>query len=193
MGSQQTATVSFNDLGTVKWAEDAIKTLLDKGIVSGKENSKFCPQDLVTRAEFVKMLSEAFRFTDENAEMEFSDISKEDWSYKYIAGAYSKGLVKGIDDTTFGKDVYITREDVVTLMYRFLNYTGENCNIDFVKNNFSDFESVSEYAKNSVLIINNLGIVNGYEDGTFKPKNNATRAESAVMIYNVLKTIEKKQ
>ena len=61
--------------------------------------------------------------------------------------------------------------------------------METVTDNLKDFDKVSDYAKTSVLSLSNLKIINGFEDGNFYPKNNATRAEVSVMIHNALEVL----
>lgn len=181
-------TVSFDDLDDVQWAEEAILSLLDKKVVNGKQVGKFCPNDNVTRAEFVKMLMLAFGITADNSTSKtFDDVPASHWAYEYVTIASSKSLVNGISQSEFGVDNFITREDMATLGYRVLSYFGGITGGQSLENKFSDSISFSDYAINGILMLNNEGYLNGYPDGSFKPKNNVTRAEAAQLIYNLIK------
>lgn len=183
--------IGFSDIDGVKWAKDAITNLSNKGIINGKEAGKFYPNDNVTRAEFITMIIKAFVGVDEDAVCEFTDLTADDWSYQYVATGYSKGIVNGLDDNSFGKNTNITREDMATILYRALSFTKAVPLIDKVENNIPDFETISSYAQNSVLMLSEMGIVNGMEDGSFVPKKNATRAEAAVIINNAMGVVGK--
>ncbi len=177
-------TKPFNDLSTVSWAEDAVLKLTEKGAVSGDGSGNFKPSDSITREEFTKIIVAAFDMYDENAVDNFEDVSESDWSAKYIASAYQNGIISGIGDGIFGKKNEITREDAATILYRIYRKTNDAVNGE---DEFADREAISGYAKESISAMYQLGVLRGYEDGKFYPKKNITRAEGAVMIYNLLK------
>lgn len=174
-------TAYFSDLSGYSWAENAINVLFEKGIISGKSAGRFAPQDTITRQEFVKMIVSLTDTYDETAECDFDDVDKNAWYYKYVASAVKSGLIFGISDTGFGTDSAITREQIAVIANRIQNKT-----IDAEKITYVDDSEVGEYAKEAVYNIRKLGIMSGYEDGTFGPKNSATRAEAAVICLNLL-------
>ncbi|MBQ7794110.1 MAG: S-layer homology domain-containing protein [Clostridia bacterium] len=178
-----TNTAVFNDLGSVSWAEKAISALTEKGAISGDGNGSFNPHNAITREEFTKIIVAAFDMYNENATADFADVADSDWSAKYIASAYENGLVSGIGDGIFGKKNEITREDAAVILYRI--YTKNNDAISG-GNVFADSSSISAYAGDAICAMYELGVVNGYEDGSFGPKKSITRAEASVMIYNLL-------
>ena len=188
-GTIQPVTNGFTDLAGYEWAEAAIKKLSEYGIVSGKGESLFCPGEDITRAEFVTIVVLAFRLLDENAECEFADVPKNDWSYKYVASGFKNGIINGVGEDKFGGGEKITREQMAAILYRTIRNTTQLERVETVNNNLKDFDTVSGYAQNSVLMLSNLKIINGFEDGSFAPKNYATRAEVSVMINNALEVL----
>lgn len=188
IGGSTEITVSFDDLGESKWAEEAILYLLKNKVVNGKTTGKFYPNDNVTRAEFVKMLMLGYGVTsDDGKSKAFSDVPSSHWAHEYVNIASSRGLVNGISETEFGADSYITREDMAVMGYRLLICFSEFIGEQSIENVFADFSSFSDYAKNGILMLNKHGFLNGYPDGSFKPKNNVTRAEAAQFVYNLIK------
>lgn len=179
----------FDDLAGYDWAADAIGTLNARGIVSGKEEGKFFPGDDITRAEFVSIIVRAFGLFDETAECSFTDVASEHWSYRYIASGFNSGIISGIGADMFGGSEKITREQMAAILYRAIRNSSVIKRLDVINNNLRDFDAVSGYAQNSVLVLSNLGIINGYGDGSFAPQKNATRAEVSVMINNTLGVI----
>ncbi len=188
IGSQNTADKTesseqfvFNDMDSCSWAKPAVKYLYDKKIVSGDGSGKFNPYANVTREEFVKMLVLAMNI-DINTECDFEDISVNDWAYRYIAGAVKAGIVNGINDNTFGKGMYISREDMAVMTARavFENESVEE------ETDFVDFSRIADYARESVKIMNKYGIINGFDDSTFRPKDSCNRAQAAMVIYNIM-------
>lgn len=172
-------TVVFSDISGYEWAENAISELHKKGIINGKAEGKFCPGDKISREEVVKMICDAFGFKANNNTSVFKD-AKGKWFEGYVNAAYEKNIVSGIDAETFGAGLAITREDIIVILARAV---GENNEGEL---NYNDSEQVSDYATNAVFSLSQKGVISGYPDGSFRPKNNMTRAEAAVVIYNLL-------
>jgi len=112
-----------------------------------------------------------------DAEIGFSDVAKDAWYYPYIKAAVSKGIILGKEDGSFGVGEKVTRQDMAVMLCRALML--ENENTDYV---FADDDNISEYAKTAVYAMKAKNVISGFEDGTFKPLDSATRAQAAVMI-----------
>jgi len=173
----------FIDLASVPWAEEEILALADKGIVNGVGNNNFAPNATVTRAEFLKMLLSALELSDGSTEVAFTDVT-DGWSVPYVAAAVKHGVTSGVSETEFAPNASVTREQSATFICRALNAKGIVLEADV--NVFADDSEISDWAKEGVNCLKKAGAVTGSGDGTFKPKNNLTRAEAAQMIYNIL-------
>lgn len=178
--------VSFSDMEGYEWAKTATENLFVRGVVEGKESGKFYPGDNISRAEFVKMITVAFGVYNKDAKCDFSDVSADSWYYSYVASAVDAGIVSGTSDTTFSPSKQITREDMATIIYRYLNLNKKIYVYESLENKFEDFDKISHYAQNSVLMLSNMGVLSGKDNNCFCPKDNAKRAEACVMIYNSL-------
>lgn len=174
----------FPDMTGYDWAKKAVEYLYDKGIVAGDENGNFNPKNSVTREQFVKMVAAAAGLKDASGDMNFTDVINGAWYESSIYAAVDAGIVSGYPDGSFGVGKEITREDMAVLLKRMLDKTGKT-NINKGAE-FSDTAEISEYAKESVLYMRGAGVINGFENGDFKPKKNATRAEAAQMLYLAL-------
>lgn len=177
-------SVRFDDLSG-HWGKEAVYYLADCGIINGTGNNKFSPEAKVTREEFTKMVVNAFYTLPDSKEVKFVDVPKDRWSYPYIAFANKHGIVTGVDDTHFQPGANISRQDLAVILFRALQNSQEILTRDELTNEFSDYDDISDYAKNSVAMLSYLGIVNG-SDGKFMPFSEATRAEAAQIIYNAL-------
>ena len=169
---------SFSDIAEVEWATEAIEALTAKGIINGVGDRKFDPQGTVTREQFVKMLCVALGLTEE-AEIAFADVAGDDWSAPYIKKAVKAGLISGVDENTFGYGVGISRQDIAVILHRTIKDTTGTAQ-------FADNGEIADYAKDAVGALSGLKILNGFEDGSFKPNASCTRAQAAVIIYNYL-------
>lgn len=174
----------FDDLDTAEWARAAIEELARKNIVSGRGDKKFCPQDNVTREEFVKMAVGSFGI-EADGDVPFADVKKNEWYFGYIRSAYNTGLVKGISDDLFGTGQNITRQDMAVLIYRFMTY--KNIELNEAPVGFDDKIEISDYAKEAVGSLREAGIISGMENNMFRPKEKCTRAQVAYIIYKAMK------
>ena len=91
----------FSDIKSVSWAEEAILSLAEKGVISGRADGIFAPNDNMTREEFVKLVVLAFELSAEG-ESNFADVEYDKWYAPFINAAVSNGVVKGLSDREFG-------------------------------------------------------------------------------------------
>lgn len=182
-GASAADNAAFCDLDTAAWAIEAVNYLTELGIVSGRDAQSFDPQAMVTREEFVKMAALAMGLTESDSEIAFTDVPQHAWYYPYIKAAYGQGLVTGVDDTSFGVGLPITREDMAVILCRAMEKKTE---LKAGTTKFSDNDEIAPYALPCVQKLTKAGIIGGMGDGSFAPKNNATRAQAAAMLYHVL-------
>ena len=171
----------FSDLTTVSWAEKAISSLCEKHIISGYDDGTFRPDDTITREEFIKLIICAFDLMDEQAVYRFKDGSADMWYAPYIASAEAKGIITGYDDNTVGIGKFISRQEMAAIAYRAASLEASD---DYQK--FDDDADIDDYAKEAVYTLKSKGVINGIGDGIFSPNTNATRAESAKIIYTLM-------
>ena len=182
---------AFDDLGGTEWAKEAIEELYKKGVVNGKSDRQFVPQDLVTREEFVKMLVLSLDIQNEDASCSFKDVDNSQWYYSYISTANSLGIINGKSELQFGVGENITRQDMAVMIYNALKYKEALTDIVGEDAAFDDIDSVSDYAKGSVNALSKEKILNG-ADNKVEPLRNATRAEAAKLIFSCMKFCEVK-
>lgn len=176
----------FDDLAGFEWAEQSIVYLAEKRIITGKETDKFCPADYVTREEFAAMLVRAFASDAEISTVSFNDIEKDGWYIESLGKAISAGIVNGNEDGSFGIDEKITRQDMMVMLKRAIDYSGILLEAELEEVAFNDDVEIADYAKDAVYTLKNARIVNGVTSDTFAPLQSATRAEAAKVIFGVL-------
>ena len=174
----------FTDIEDVAWAKDAINDLFERGIISGKSEGKFAPNDTIKREEFVKLIVCALGLYDKAATCEFDDTKPENWYYSYVGSAVRQGIVGGMGDNLFGAGQEITREDIAVILCRAKGLIAEEQALS--EPSFSDWEHVSDYAKQSLAVMVEKGFMNGITETELAPKLPATRAQAAVMIYRII-------
>lgn len=176
--------IKFEDLNSVPWAYSAISELYERNIISGRSETRFAPNDKITREEFAKLLVEMAGVQVTGNDNVFSDVDDNAWYAGYVNTAYKNGFCNGVGNGSFGTGREITRQDMCVMAYNVLKALGHE--IPNGELAFSDVSSFAEYAKAPVAALNGVGIVNGVGDNNFNPTGNATRAEAAVVIYKVL-------
>lgn len=183
-GTNETVA-GFGDVSADHWAASYIEVLAEAGIISGDENGNFNTEGKITRAEFTKMVAVLFGLdVNDDATVDFDDCNAGDWFVKYVAAAVEAGYINGVGEGSFAPNDTISREDACTILGRALGMAAENANIDF-----SDADAVADYAAQYIALLSELGFINGYEDGSFAPKNEITRAEAAKIIANIYAAI----
>ena len=180
------SAASLTDIDGYGWAKEAIEYLCENGVMTGDGDGSFRPGDTIKREELVKILIAAFnKGKTENASTSFADVMDE-WYKPYVETAYAKGIIKGKSETEFGIGEAITREDASVMIVRTAEAYYKTFNKGQTLGDIPDFDSVAEYAKESVDMLTRAKIISGFEDGTFRPAQSVTRAEAAKMIYNCI-------
>ncbi len=190
-GGQSTASGSFKDVKTSHWAAEYIEECSKLGIINGYTDGSYGPELSITRAEYLAILLRALCIsTDEEFELTFEDVPENEWFFDIVKTATAKGIVTGSSVTEFNPNNKVSREEMAVMTYRAMN--AANLPLDVYNNRankveFSDQESISGFAADSIQKLNGLGIINGMGDGTFAPKQAVTRAMAAKIAYELLK------
>lgn len=168
--------VAFSDI-KYHWAKEFIEILASKGIISGRENGEFAPDENITRAEVVSIL---YRLSGESSEAvnAFDDVNQDDWFAAAVCWAAGNGIASGMSTNEFAPNEKITREQMAVILYRYINFAK----LVFEEQSRPEFEDVNEisaWAREGVSIMQRIGIISGKGDSRFEPKANATRAEAA--------------
>jgi len=188
--TESSSTKEFSDITNYGWAKESINGLYKRGIINGFGDGKFYPQNNVKREEFVKMLVEYLEL-DKEAKSTFKDVSYDAWYSEYVQAAVSNGIVNGISESEFGSGLNITRQDIAVMCYNAMKKHIDTLGAEKNLSAFKDAQEISNYAKEAVKVLGSMGVLNGNENGEFLPKNNATRAEAAKILYMMIKAVEK--
>ena len=124
------------------------------------------------------------------ASTNFNDVSEGKYYYNFVGLAKENGLINGYSDNTFKPEEKITRQDAMVMIANVLeNYLNSKVNKDTsILGNFKDSDLISSYARESVAVLVNKGIIVG-NDGKLNPSANITRAEVSVIIYKLINLI----
>ena len=181
--------ITFADVPENHWAREYIEKLAEKGILNGRGDT-FAPEDKITRAEFVTILSR-IENEDVSGKVAFEDVSESAWYAKSVAWASENGITNGISDSLFAPEKNITREDMAVMIVRYAALKERALKEESSAKTFSDEGDISGYARDAVKKMQGAGVISGLSDGSFAPKRFATRAETAKMISVLLSVIEK--
>lgn len=174
----------FSDVPATHWAYASVMELQKRGIVNGVQKGIFAPNAEVTRAQFMKMLAgvAGAQVGEPDKALPFTDVAEGSWYTPYVAWAYQTGVVNGVSATSFAPDASISRQQICAMLQRLAEKHGITLPEKTAELIFKDQESIQDYAKTAVTAMQKAGLLSGYEDGTFRPANHATRAESAKIL-----------
>lgn len=185
----ETIMQQFKDVPSTHWAYEFVNLLSSKGIIDGVGDGLFDPNGKVTRAQFVKMLAGVLGVAPTETVSVFKDVPADAWYSGYVAWAYANEITGGVDDEHFAPDAGVTREQICTLIARAADVYGIDLPIKETAISFIDEASISTYASDSIVKMQRAGIISGYEDGSFRPQNGATRAEATKLLCGLLSLV----
>lgn len=167
-----------------EWVQESVDKLTSWGVITPSDGSAQRLNARLTRAEFTAMINRAYGYT-ETTETPFTDVPAYAWYADDISIGYNAGYFSGTTETTASPNNQLTREQAITLLGRNMRLpetTGE-------VTQFTDGRSFSNWSKGFIKTAVDSGIVNGYEDGTFRPQSNITRAEMVKLLADSLGTL----
>ncbi|MCI6730697.1 MAG: S-layer homology domain-containing protein, partial [Clostridiales bacterium] len=176
---------AFSDLDTSRWYHEGVDYVLENGLMKGMGDGIFAPNGTVTRGMIVTML---YRMAGEPAvesEAPFTDVASGRYYAKAVAWAYENDIVRGITDTRFAPEASATREQLMTFLYRYAAFAGQDVSARGSLDGFSDGGTVSTFARESMGWAVAEGLLVG-SAGQLMPKDTATRAQLATIIFRFL-------
>lgn len=180
------ATPKFDDLGSVGWAEEAINEMAKRGIIVGNGQGQFFPARKIIRADFVRLIVETLGLESDSTE-NFDDVPQDAYYAKAVAIAKDLGIVAGGGNNLFVPLAELSRQDMMVIVARALVKQGKlTISTDLTAMNaFDDASSVADYAKVYVNALIEAGYIVG-SNNKIHPTATVTRAEVAVLLYNLL-------
>ena len=187
---------AFPDVNYEDWYGDSVEYTFGKRLITGYKNGKFGFADNTQRQDFIIILS---RLSGDNVKKvsiytNFSDVPYGSYYYDATLWGLTKGVVNGYNDGRFGVGDRVTREQIICFLYNYATYKGYNTDCSLtsseIEQKYSDYKSVSDYAKTAVLWAISNGIISGRvtASGTYiSPKAFAQRAEIAAIFFNIAK------
>lgn len=177
---------TFDDITSLDWAAKQIEVLASKSIINGISDRQFDPDRQVSRADFLLLLIRVLELQGTSGSR-FADVQEDDYYNEALRIARGMGIVQGSGDNTFNPQASITREDMIVMAQRALKAAKQTSGGTTAASQsavFADMAEVSDYARDSVVELSKMGLIHGDGYG-IHPKNLTTRAEAAVLIYNI--------
>ena len=172
------ASTSFIDVSADAWYKDAVDYVTAHELMNGTGSGRFSPGADTSLAMLVTIL---WRIAGEpvvNYQMQFTDVGV-DWYTEAVRWVASEHIVDGYSDGRFGTNDPVSREQIVTILWRYKGSPAAERGQDF-----TDEASISSYASQAVDWSRANGVVNGKEGNRFDPQGHATRAETAAILQN---------
>ena len=182
--ASKTASSVFSDVNarTCSWAANAVDFMNEYGLVKGTGTSTFGWKGNMTRGDFVLILyRNAGSPSVYGVSNPFTDVKSTDYYYEAVLWAYRNNVVNGTSTTTFGPKGKITREQIASILWRLAGKPVYSASL----RSYTDYASVSDYAYDAMSWAVGSGYVKG-SGAKLSPRNNATRAEVAVMLHRYL-------
>ena len=173
-----TGSFNFHDVSRLDYFYDAVKWAAENGIASGTSRYNFSPDAVCTRAQTVTFLWRAAGSPLPRYRVcPFTDVQPSDYYYNAVLWAVEQGITTGLNATTFGPDVTVTRGQVATFLYRAASAAKPS-----TFNPFTDVKTTA-YNYNAILWAYDNRITTGTSDTTFSPDAYCTRAQIVTFLY----------
>lgn len=182
-----TLPVYANDqLSDIKgsFAEEEIQSWVDQDLIKGYSDGTFKPNKSITRAEFMVLVNRAFKYNKE-VEINFKDVSSDDWFYQEVSKAIAAGYLDGFPDQTMKPQNLITRQEVAKIISIINKLEKDETAAEL----FKDSSSIPAWSKGYIGSVRAADLMVGYLDGSFKPliqKFQIKRLVKGKKVYNLL-------
>lgn len=179
----------FTDVGKDSWCYDYVDYVTSEGYFLGTTDTTFSPNRNMTRAMFVVVLSRFDSVEVDNSQSSFTDVEPGAWCAGAIEWAAENGIVTGKGDGRFAPNDPITRAQMCAIMDRYVDYYTAKHGVVVAQkgtaSTLADQSQVPAYAADAVRNCQIYGLINGYQDGSFRPQAYSTRAHVAAIIYRL--------
>lgn len=179
----------FTDVSRSDWYYQFVDYVTSKGYFNGTSETTFAPAENMTRAMFVTVL---FRFDGakgDRSQSAFTDVAPGEWYTDAINWAAANRIVDGVGNGKFAPNDPITRAQMCTMIERYLALYKKAWKVTLPETGsvsvMVDENAIPAYALAAVKQCQRHGLVNGFEDGTFRPNDLSTRAQVAAVIYRM--------
>ncbi len=184
------APLPFHDVTEGDWFYDAVRCAYENSLMDGVGDNLFAPNSQTTRAQLVTILHRLAGQPAVSGDLIFTDVEAGTWYADAVAWAAENGIVNGTTDTTFAPGEDITREQLVTVLYRYAESKGYDVSASADLSGYPDAGQVQDYAQPAMAWAVAEGIVEGV-DGNLNPTGDATRAQIATILMRFCEGVAK--
>ena len=180
----------FPDVDENDWFYDEVVYVYENGLMNGVENNQFAPNTATNRAMLATIL---YRLAGEPAvsgDLPFTDVESGTWYTDAVLWAAQNGIVNGLGENTFAPMNTLTREQLVTMLYRYAEAEGYDVSAAADLSGYPDADKVQTYAQEAMSWAVAEGIVEGM-DGNLNPAGSATRAQIATILMRFCEGVAK--
>lgn len=186
----------FVDVPDDVWYKKAVDYVYENGLFNGTSSTTFTPSKAMTRGMFVQVLANMTTSYDADyykaRDSYYEDVYKKSWMSAAVRWASDARIVNGTSVTRFSPDNALTREQMAVMLFNYAEKSGNSVDYSTAKaETFSDYTSVSSWAKQAIAWAVDNGVING-TDGLLNPKGTATRAQVAQVFMNAKELLVKK-
>ena len=179
----------FTDVSRSDWYYQFVDYVTSKGYFNGVADKTFAPADNMTRAMFVTVLFRFHGAKGDRSQSAFTDVAPGEWYTDAINWAAANRIVDGVGNGKFAPNDPITRAQMCTMIERYLDLYRKAWKVTLPESGslsvMVDESTIPAYALAAVKQCQRHGLVNGFEDGTFRPNDLSTRAQVAAVIYRM--------
>lgn len=173
------------------WSGPLVGALQALGVVDGNEQGRFNPDASLTRAELAKLLVTGLGYQNEAATLSripsrFTDIPSWHWAKGFVESLAELAAMEGYPDGRFAPEESVTRAQLAAVLVRVAGGADQARSLRFEPTGYADDQDVPDWARGSVHVARRLGLMEGFENGTFRPTQPVTRAEASVAVFRVL-------
>ena len=188
-GGETCPTHGYTDVDQALWYHDYVDFVVANGVMTGTcaEPLRFEPESILTRAQMVEALWKLEGKPQVDKAPAFTDVKKDDWFYASLSWAYSIDLAQGVGNDLFQPDAKLTREQMVTFLYRYAKYKGLDVTAAAIPGSFTDASDVSKYAREPFAWAIEHEIVQGMTSTTLVPQGQSKRSFLAKILTQYLK------
>lgn len=175
------ASHPFTDVSSSAWYGQFVEYVYEHGMMSGTSSTKFGPNETMTRAMTVTVLYQLAGKPEVTSSNPFTDVPAGKWYTNAVLWAVANGITSGTSATKFSPNANVTREQLVTFLYRYAETLEKEMN-SYLLLGYNDYSQVAKYAQDPFCWAVGEGIISGTDATHLSPKNQATRAQCATIL-----------
>lgn len=178
----------FCDISGDAWYLDAAVEAYERNIINGVTPVHFRGSQTMTRAMAATIIANGAGADLDGQQSTFRDVPRNAWYAEAVGWAAEQGIVNGISAQSFQPNGSVTREQLTTMIVRYLEQQG--LELPTADLQYNDVSSISPYAAETLAKAQGAGLISGYADGTLRPKATVSRAEGVVILMRALHYLE---